>query len=360
MKNEKNSSLKVNISKDDVNINDFLYCWDKFGDRPNKLTIYSSFTKDGFNSILSEYSEYKNSNIELIPAEEFDIINDKSIIKINDNIYLSYQVLDRESENSFIHEVIFLYKSENDLEKINEITEKLGQYNIELEEGEDCYKLNTIFISPNGLEVEPIEKLELDSDSIELFYNETTFKSINKLTKNLKKTNKGLTILYGERGTGKTSIINYICDKLDRMVIYIPNNMLEITINSPEFRTFLRKYPKPIIVLDDCEMIFNELYSRSNIYVNNILQMVDGLLADTIELNIITIFNVDDEDEIDHVLLECNSLIDVIEFELLNQEESNDLAKHLGSKKKYKNKNKLVDIIKNNNNVNSYKKIGLN
>jgi tRNA A37 threonylcarbamoyladenosine biosynthesis protein TsaE len=359
MKSKKNTTMKINISKEDTNINDFLYCWDKFGDRPNKITIYSSFTKDGFNTIISKYNEYKNSNIELIPADDFDIINDKSIVKISDNIFVSYHILDRESENSFIHEVIFLYKSEEDLEKINEITEKLGKYNIELEEGEDCYKLNTVFISQNGLEVEPIEKIKLD-ESIELFYNETTFKSINKLNKTLKKSNKGLTILYGERGTGKTSMVNYICDKLDRMVIYIPNNMLEVTINSPEFRTFLRKYPKPIIVLDDCEMIFNELYSKSNIYVNNILQMVDGLLADSIELNIITIFNVDDENEIDHVLLECNSLIDVIEFELLNQEESNDLAKHLGSKKKYKNKNKLVDIIKTNNNTKSYKKIGLN
>jgi len=359
MKIKKNITLKLNISKEDTNSNNFLYCWEKFGDRPNKITIYSSFAKDGFNSIVSQYSEYKNSTIDLIPAEDFDIINDKSIVKINDNIYLSYQILDRESENSFIHEVIFLYKSEKDLTKVNEITDELGKYNIELEEGEDDYKLNTIFISQNGIEVEPIDKLELD-DSIELFYNENTFKSINKLTKTLKKSNKGLTILYGERGLGKTNIINYICDKLDRMVIYIPNNMIELTLNSPEFRTFLRKYPKPIVVLDDCEMIFNELFSKSNIYVNNILQMVDGLLSDTIELNIITIFNVDNEDEIDHVLLECNSLIDVIEFEFLNQEESNELSIHLGSKKKYKNKNKLVDIIKNNNTSKSYKKIGLN
>ena len=355
---KKNNSLSLNISKEDNNSNDFLYCWDKFGDRPNKITIYASFTKYGFNTIIDKYTEYKNSSIELIPAEDFDIINDKSIIKISDNIYLSYYILDRESDNSFIHEVVFFYESEKDLEEINKITEELNNYNIELEEGEDVYKLNTVFITQNGIEIEPIEKIELD-ESVELFYNEKTFKSVNKLTKSIKKSKKGLTILYGERGTGKTSIINYICDKMDRIVIYIPNNMLDLTINSPEFRTFLKKYPKPVIVLDDCEMIFNELYSKSNIYANNILQMVDGLLANSIELNIITIFNVEDENEIDHLLLECNSLIDVFNFDLLSQEESNELAKHLGHKKKYKNKNKLIDII-NNNTSKSYKKIGLN
>ena len=56
MKIKKNNSLKVNISKEDANINDFLYCWDKFGDRPNKITIYSSFAKDGFNIVISEYN----------------------------------------------------------------------------------------------------------------------------------------------------------------------------------------------------------------------------------------------------------------------------------------------------------------
>jgi hypothetical protein len=74
--------------------------------------------------------------------------------------------------------------------------------------------------------------------------------------------------------------------------------------------------------------------------------MVDGFLSDSMEVNIITIFNVDDESEIDHSLLECNNLIDVVKFEELSEEESNELSKHLGQDKKYKNKNKVIDIIK--------------
>lgn len=357
MKNKKNTNLALNISNDD-NTNDYLYCWDIFSDRPNKITIYSSFSKKEFIDIISEYTLYKKSTIELIPAEDFDIVNDKSLVKINSNIYISYHILDKESENSFIHEVVFFYKNQEDIIKVNEITKKLNNCNIELDENDDVYKLNTVFISPNGIELEPIEKNDSD-ESIDLYYSMNTLKSVKNLTKSLKDSNKGLSVLYGERGTGKTNIINYICEKLDRMVIYIPNNMIDLTINSPEFRNFLRKYNRPIIVLDDCEMIFNELFTKSNIYVNNILQMVDGLLSDTMELNIITIFNVDDESEIDHVLLEANSLIDIIEFEYLNIEESNNLAKHLNTKRKYKNKNKLVDIIKGNKDK-SNKKIGLN
>jgi hypothetical protein len=356
MKIKKNTNLALNISNDD-NTNDYLYCWDMFSDRPNKLTIYSSFSKNEFVNIIGEYTLYKKSTIELIPAEDFDIVNDKSLVKINSNIYISYHILDKESENSFIHEVVFFYKNEDDIIKVNEITKKLNNCNIEFDDIDDA-KLNTVFISPNGIEIEAIEKNDSD-ESIDLYYNVNTMKSINNLVKTLNNSNKGLSVLYGERGTGKTNIINYICERLDRIVIYIPNNMIDLTINSPEFKNFLRKYNRPIIVLDDCEMIFNELFTKSNIYVNNILQMVDGLLSNTMELNIITIFNVDDESEIDHVLLEANSLIDVVEFEYLNIEESNNLAKHLKTKRKYKNKNKLVDIIKGNKDK-SNKKIGLN
>lgn len=357
MKIKKNTKINLNISDDDENLNDYIYCWDKFGERPNKITIYSSFAKNEFNTIINSYSSNTTSSIELIPADDFDIINDKKISKINDNIYLAYIILDRENENAFIHEVTFFHRSEDDMKTINEILIKLNDSIIDIEENVDSYKLNTVYISQNGIEIEPIDKIELD-DNLEMFYNEKTLKSINRLTKTLKKSDKGLSVLYGERGTGKTSLINHISENLDRIVIYIPNNMIDVTLNTPEFRTFLKKHHKPIIVLDDCEMIFSDIFSKSNIYVNNILQMLDGLLSDSIQLNIITIFNVDDESEIDHILLEANTLIDVIEVEYLDVDDANDLSKHLGFNKKYKTKTKLIDVIKKNN-IKNYKKIGL-
>ena len=358
MKSKKNTTLKINISKEDSS-NDFLYCWDKFGDRPNKIKIYQSYSKNEFNEVIDKYTLDKSFTSEVIPADEFNIINDIYFIKVSETIYISYILLDRETDSSFIHEISFYFKSyQDDSKLVDEITNALNECQIDFddEEDESINKLNTIYITPTGLEIEPI-KVHLDENT-ELFFNEKTLKSVNRLCKSIKKSDKGLTILYGERGTGKTSIISYITDKVNRIVIYIPNSLLESTINNSDFRSFLSKFHKPIIVIDDCEMIFNELFTKSNIYVNNLLQMVEGLLSDSIKVNIITIFNVDDEIEIDHALLECNSLIDVIEFEYLNKEESNDLSKHLGHNKKYKNKTKLIDIIKKTNSK-EYKKIGL-
>jgi ATP-dependent 26S proteasome regulatory subunit len=182
-----------------------------------------------------------------------------------------------------------------------------------------------------------------------MYYNESTLKGVNKLIKTIRKSDKGLSIFYGPRGSGKTSMINNISDKLDRILIFIPNNLIESTINNPDFKKFLMKHPKPVIVLDDCEVIFNDVYYKSNVVVNNLLQMIDGFISDSIDLNVIIIFNTDDDSDIDQSLLECNNLHDVIEFEYLDEEESNELAIHIGSKKKYKNKTKLIDIIKKRN-----------
>lgn len=342
----KDPNINININKDDSELNDFLHCWDKFGSRPNKILIYNSFSKDEFIEILSEYSKEKNVFTEIIPTEESSIINDKVLTMVSESLYISYLLLDRNNENSLIHEITFFSKDyENELDNINEILEKLNPCIIDFQDDVKVTKLNTIYVGQSGLEIEPLVLNEMDTE-LDMYYNNTSFKQVKKLIKTIKRSEKGLSILYGPRGCGKTSIISHISSKLDRVVIYIPNNLIESTINNPEFKRFLLKHPKPVIVLDDCEVIFNDIYYKSNTVVNNLLQIVDGFLSDSIELNVITIFNTDDKEEIDQSLLDCNNLLDVVEFELLDIEESNELTKHLGGRKKYKNKARLIDIIK--------------
>jgi hypothetical protein len=339
------SSLNLNVTKDDYNLNDFIYCWDRFGNRPNRVVIHNTYSTKLFNKVMSDFILDKNVFTEIIPDSEEVIINDKILAKLDERCYLSYVVADRNMDNSFIDSITFYYDGGYD--GIQTFVEELNDCVLDYCE-DDSNKLNTIGLSVNGLEIEPIN-LKEENDNVDLFYSTSTFKSVTKAIKGIKKAEKGLTLLYGERGTGKTSVINHIASKLDRIVIFIPSSMIEHTINNPEFRKFIKKYEKPILVLDDCEVFFNDTYSKTSPLAINILQMVDGFLSDTMNVNIIAIMNVEDEDEIDPSLLECNNLIEVIEFEPLSEEESNDLAKHIGSNKKYKNKTKVIDIIKKRN-----------
>ncbi len=351
-------TLNLNINKDDSELNDFLYCWEQFESRPNKIVMHNAYSSKSFIELFSEIKIERNFFTEVIPSEEDFIINDKMFVKLSDSVYCSYIVIDRRHENSIINEITFYYKAEENFEFIQDLIEKLNSCIIDFEENE-YNKVNTVSINSGSLELESIDLSSKDIDNFEMYYSKSTFKKLKKLVKEIKKSPKGLSILYGERGLGKTSVINYLSSKLDKIVIFIPNNMIEHTINNPEFRRFLKAHHKPIIIIDDCEMLFHEYFNKSNMFVNNLMQMIDGFLSDTVEANIITIFNVENEDEIDHSLLEANSLLGIVDFGYLSIDESNELSEYLGNDKTFKNKSRVIDIIKNNKLSKNKKEFGL-
>ena len=354
MKNK--TSLNLNINKDDSSINDYLFCWNVFDSRPNKVLVHDSYLANDFLKIISEMTIEKNDFTEILPDDECDIINSKTLAKLSEGVYISYVLIDEKQPDAIVSEITFFYQSENDKELIDEIIENLVQHcEVDYQESE-INKLNAIGFSGNSLELERVDT-KIDLDAIELYYNNKTMKDINKLVKKIKKSQTGLSILYGDRGTGKTSVIHYLATKLDRIVIFVANNMLEHTINNPDFRKFIKKYNKVLLVLDDCEKSFNEYFVKSNFIVNNLLQLVDGFLSDTVDLSIVAIFNVECSEEIDHNLMNCNNLIDIIYFDELEISEANELSEHLGDKSKQKNKSKLIDIIKKRKSLNN-KKIG--
>ena len=349
----KKNNLKININKDDSGLNDFLYLWDIFKTRPNKVLIHGTFDFKETESFFDQY-EKVNKFTEIICLEIDDIINDKLLLKSTESIYISYIAVDKLTESAVISDITIYYSSSEDADEVNEIIKSLSEYQV-IDDSEDGHNLNVVSLSNNSIELEEIKYDDIDIDNIEEYYSKQTFKDLSKWLKKSKKQQSGLSILYGKRGTGKSSAIKYLATKLDRNLIFVPNNLVDLTINSSDFSKFLRKHENPILILDDCEMIFNEFFTKSNIIVNNLMQLVDGLLSN--KLSIITIFNVEDKSEIDHNLIECNNLIDIIEFTDLSNSEANQLSELLGYKQKHKNDIRLLDLIKNNKSDNK-KRLG--
>ena len=349
----KKNNLKININKDDSGLNDFLYLWDIFKTRPNKVLIHGTFDFKETESFFDQY-EKVNKFTEIICLEIDDIINDKLLLKSTESIYISYIAVDKLTESAVISDITIYYSSSEDADEVNEIIKSVSEYQV-IDDSEEGHNLNVVSLSNNSIELEEIKYDDIDIDNIEEYYSKQTFKDLSKWLKKSKKQQSGLSILYGKRGTGKSSAIKYLATKLDRNLIFVPNNLVDLTINSSDFSKFLRKHENPILILDDCEMIFNEFFTKSNIIVNNLMQLVDGLLSN--KLSIITIFNVEDKSEIDHNLIECNNLIDIIEFTDLSNSEANQLSELLGYKQKHKNDIRLLDLIKNNKSDNK-KRLG--
>lgn len=335
MKNDK-IKFNLNINSQDI---DYNYVWNEFKSKPNRIKVFDYYSKEEF---LGVFSDSKNTilNREVFPSEDFYIKNDIYLTNIDEDIFVSYIINDSESDECIVTDVTFYYKSESDLPKVEKIIESLSSLFLEddklLESESNLYSM---LISEGNVQLEPIE-YEVD-DNIDLYYSDVTFKSIKKLAKSISSNDKGLSILCGERGTGKTSIIKYISKKIAKNVIFVPNNLLD-TICNPEFKNFIRSYHNCVLVIDDCEYIFNDFYSKSNSYTNTILQSLDSLSS--LNVNYIMVFN-SDYNDIDCNLLECNNIIDVVEFDELDQDKAKELTKHLGYKDKNKNGGRLADIL---------------
>ena len=148
---------------------------------------------------------------------------------------------------------------------------------------------------------------------------------------------KGLVLLHGIPGTGKTNYIRHLCGLLKKEIIFLPPSMAE-AISGPDFITFLLEHTNSILVIEDAEKVVldreGEHSNRQS--VANILNLTDGILSDCLSIQIIATFNTS-RDRIDKALLRKGRLIAEWKFDALNIDDSNKLISILGK-----------DIVANN------------
>jgi hypothetical protein len=335
-------NINININRDDVTVNDYLFCTSMFGQIPNRISIFSNYDFKQFIEFLNQTSVDVSTSKEIIHNGEECVTNEKRFVKIG-NIYVSFVEYDKSSDFAEITDVVIYYNSES-IAETDAFLESINKFVIDYRNVGVEQKFNITTVTSEGLQLEPLEILNGDYENIHLYHNQETFKRSTKLIKSINKTKKGLSIIFGERGLGKTTLMNYITSNIDRLCIFIPSNMIDV-VNTNDFKNLIRKNRNSLIVIDDCEIYFSNNFTKSNLLTNNILHMVDGITSDMDNMQIIIVLNTDSIHDIDPILLDCNNLIDVIEVERLSDSAADGLCKHLHLKNKSKNK-RLVDILK--------------
>lgn len=171
----------------------------------------------------------------------------------------------------------------------------------------------------------PKQKLELN-----LNYGESFIPVHDKIINELnKKDGKGLVLLHGEPGCGKTHYLKYLASKVkNKKVMFVPPHMVDF-ITSPEMAPFLIDNSNSILFIEDAERVITDRDQNNNAGVSNILNLTDGILGDILKIQIVATFNMDRR-KIDTALLRKGRLIAEHKFDKLPVDDANKLIKHLG------------------------------
>lgn len=171
----------------------------------------------------------------------------------------------------------------------------------------------------------PVEPMDL-----ELNYGNDFLKVHNSILERLNKDNdKGIILLHGDPGTGKTSYIKYLTTLVgDKKILFIPPSMAEM-LSEPSIIPFLMDHKNSILIIEDAERVIADREGNgSPAGVSNILNLTDGILGDCLSIQIIATFNMKKE-KIDQALLRKGRLIAEHKFENLSVDDTNKLFKHI-------------------------------
>jgi len=308
-----------------------------FGTLPNKIYINHEIIY--INKFMTDLLEKFNININV--RSEYFFNDNNTIINENDQImlclddglliYKNFGVLHLYYSNRFIST-----KNNDKLKLLLSVAKSYRKPKIEKN------RISIIYNDGGGL-VKNSFKLDKREISLEENYNDDFINVSKDLIKKLNDRNKtGLFILHGEHGTGKTTYIRYLASVLEREVIFIPPDMVDV-ITSPNFIGFLMQNPDTVLIIEDGESAIQQRDNIRTSGVANILNMTDGLLSDCLNISIVVTFNTKTKN-LDDALLRKGRLMKRYEFGKLSTEKSQKLLNKLGIDKIVTAPMRLSDI----------------
>jgi ATPase family associated with various cellular activities (AAA) len=197
-------------------------------------------------------------------------------------------------------------------------------------EKKEDFEINIITLSRDGLELKQLEIKPTTLD-IGLYYNDD-FKEVDEIIRNRlnQQNDKGIILLHGLPGTGKTTYLRHLIGSLKKRVLFVSPSVAGNLMN-PEFIDLLIDNPNAVVIIEDAENIMMDRKYNSDSSVSNLLNLSDGLLSDCLSVQIICTFN-SSLNMIDSALMRKGRLIARYEFGKLEKGKAQLLSQQLGFK----------------------------
>lgn len=192
---------------------------------------------------------------------------------------------------------------------------------------QEAYEINIITLSRDGLELKQVEIKPTTLD-IYKYYNDD-FKSVDVIIKDRlsRQNDKGIILLHGLAGTGKTTYLRHLIGSLKKKVLFVSPSVAGNLMN-PEFIDLLIDNPNSVLVIEDAENIMMDRKYNSDSSVSNLLNLSDGLMSDCLSVQIICTFN-SSLNHIDSALMRKGRLIARYEFGKLTVSKGRALSEYL-------------------------------
>jgi hypothetical protein len=315
-----------------------------FGVVPNKITEKMIDIEKARQWFLKNYgSQVVDSFFNKVPINESkEAVFDDCIYVLSPDFMVYF---DTQQET-----VRYLFKKTK-TDFVNDLVAKINLFRIDETNLES--KIYLLVSKKYGLD---IEGFTLNKPSLELVdnYNEDFLHVHETIVGRLSKQNdKGMVLLHGKPGTGKTTYIRYLTSLIGKKVIFLPPNMTD-QITNPGLISLLIENPNSVLVIEDAEEVILERTQHGTAGVSALLNLTDGLLAECLHVQIICSFNTELA-KIDSALLRKGRLIASYRFEPLAAEKAQNLSAKLGFNSHIAEPMRLTDVYNQNETSTHYK-----
>jgi len=248
----------------------------------------------------------------------------KKQAQYDDVFFFVYEdlIVDFDTNQSIVR---FLFR-QTPREKVDDIVQKIIKFKYKRTSRNP--EVSLLVNSVRGIDTKSL-KIGRTKLSIEDNYNDDFLEIHRLILKRLSKPNdKGLVLLHGKPGTGKTSYIRYLISRVRKNVIFLPPSMAG-AITNPELISILIDNPNSIFVIEDAENIVVDREQDGHSPVSALLNISDGLLSDCLNIQLICSFNTD-LSKVDKALMRKGRMIAKYEFRELDTHKAQKLSDKLG------------------------------
>lgn len=189
-------------------------------------------------------------------------------------------------------------------------------------------EINLIVRSGSYLDLKPMEIKRTKLD-IGLYYEDDFRETDEVIRERLnKKNDKGIVLLHGLPGTGKTTYLRYLVGRIRKRVMFLSPN-IAASLMEPEFIDLLVDNPNTVLIIEDAEKIIMDRRADAHSAVSNLLNISDGLLADFLNVQLVCTFN-NPLTMVDSALMRKGRLIARYAFDKLSVAKAQRLSDHFG------------------------------